>query len=75
MINVSGWGWFVVLGCFLMNLIVNGISYSFGVIFMELLENYERTSAEIAWVYSLNCVTCSWLGNSLFIFPTATLEA
>ncbi|XP_055328719.1 monocarboxylate transporter 12-like [Paramacrobiotus metropolitanus] len=58
----GGWGWFVVLGCFLMNLIVNGTSYSFGVIFMELLANYERTSADIAWVYSLNCVTCSWLG-------------
>ncbi|GAU98923.1 hypothetical protein RvY_09998-2 [Ramazzottius varieornatus] len=58
----GGWGWCVVLGCFMMNLIVNGISYSFGVIFMELLEKYDRTSSDIAWVYSLNCVTCSWLG-------------
>ncbi|OWA53354.1 putative Monocarboxylate transporter 7 [Hypsibius exemplaris] len=67
----GGWGWFVVLGCFLMNLIVNGFSYSFGVVFMELLEKYDRTSAEIAWVYSLNCVTCSWLGP----FATALSNA
>lgn len=49
----GGWGWFVVLGSFLLLFIINGIFYSFGVFYMEFLTYFKGGKGETAWVGSL----------------------
>lgn len=49
----GGWGWFVVLGSFLLLFIINGIFYSFGVFYMEFLTYFKGGHVETAWVISL----------------------
>lgn len=36
----GGWGWVVVLASFIVNLIADGITFSFGVIFVEFLDYF-----------------------------------
>lgn len=49
----GGWGWFVVLGSFLLHVIADGIVYSFGVFYMEFLTYFKGGKGETAWVGSL----------------------
>ncbi|XP_062588832.1 monocarboxylate transporter 12-like [Saccostrea cucullata] len=49
----GGWGWFVVLGSFLLHVVADGIVYSFGVFYMEFLEYFKGGRGETAWVGSL----------------------
>uniref|UniRef100_A0A8W8IN66 Monocarboxylate transporter 13 n=1 Tax=Magallana gigas TaxID=29159 RepID=A0A8W8IN66_MAGGI len=49
----GGWGWFVVLGSFLLHVIINGIFYSFGVFYMEFLTYFKGGIRETARVFSI----------------------
>ncbi|XP_048745466.2 monocarboxylate transporter 9-like [Ostrea edulis] len=49
----GGWGWFVVLGSFLLHVVADGIVYSFGVFYMEFLTYFKGGKGETAWVGSL----------------------
>ncbi|XP_067949510.1 monocarboxylate transporter 12-like [Watersipora subatra] len=49
----GGWGWIVVLGSFLIHVIVDGITYSFGVIFIALLEDFQGGKGDTAWILSI----------------------
>ncbi len=49
----GGWGWVVVLASFLVNMIADGVTFSFGVIFVELQEEFEESRALTAGVVSL----------------------
>ncbi|KAL5012258.1 hypothetical protein ScPMuIL_010809 [Solemya velum] len=49
----GGWGWLCVLGCFLTHVILGGLGFSGGVLFLELQNRYGGSSASISWVYSL----------------------
>jgi hypothetical protein len=49
----GGWGWLVVAGSFLTNLIVDGICYTFGIIMPGLLETFESSNSKTALVGSL----------------------
>ena len=50
----GGWGWCIVLVAFYMNLTVCGISYSSGVYFPVLLEEFGQSTSKTAWVGSLS---------------------
>ncbi|KPL97883.1 Monocarboxylate transporter-like protein 1 [Sarcoptes scabiei] len=49
----GGWGWMVVLASFIINLIADGVSLSFGVIYVELIDYFNESKSKTAWVGSL----------------------
>ncbi|KAK3095274.1 hypothetical protein FSP39_012542 [Pinctada imbricata] len=49
----GGWGWFVVLGSFLLHVFADGIVYSFGVFYVEFLDYFGGGKGETSWVGSL----------------------
>ena len=49
----GGWGWVVVVASLLCNIIVDGVCFSFGVLYLELLEAFEESKGKTAWVGSL----------------------
>lgn len=49
----GGWGWVVVIASFLVNLIADGITFSFGVIFVEFLHYFGEGKSKTAWIGSL----------------------
>ncbi|KAF5294764.1 hypothetical protein FQA39_LY00248 [Lamprigera yunnana] len=55
------WGWVVLFGATLVNLLVPGTVKSFGVLFVEFLEVFRATPAEAAWIPAL----CYFLYSSL----------
>ncbi|XP_054716114.1 monocarboxylate transporter 12-like [Uloborus diversus] len=49
----GGWGWFVVLGSFFCNVIVDGIIFSYGLFLPELAQDLGESKGRLAWVGSL----------------------
>ncbi|XP_066259898.1 monocarboxylate transporter 12-like isoform X1 [Euwallacea similis] len=49
----GGWGWVVVAASFMVNLIADGITFSFGVIFVEFLNYFGENRGTTAWVGGL----------------------
>lgn len=49
----GGYGWVVVFASFFVNLIADGITFSFGVIFVEFLKHFGEGKAKTAWIGSL----------------------
>jgi len=49
----GGWGWVVVAAAFFANLIVDGVTYTFGIIMSELLDHFEAGKGKTALVGSL----------------------
>lgn len=49
----GGYGWVIVLASFVVNLIADGITFSFGVIYVELLKYFGEGKAKTAWIGSL----------------------
>ena len=49
----GGWGWVVVAGSFVCQLLADGCAFSFGVIFVELLDYFGESKGKTAWVGSL----------------------
>lgn len=53
----GGWGWVVVAAAFVVNLIADGITFSFGVIFVEFLNYFGENRGKTAWIGSLFMAT------------------
>ncbi|XP_052784506.1 monocarboxylate transporter 12-B-like [Mya arenaria] len=49
----GGWGWVVCSACFLVHMLIDGLFYSFGVIYVELLEYYGSSKGSTALIGSL----------------------
>lgn len=49
----GGWGWVIVFAAFMVNLIADGITFSFGVIFVEFLHYFGEGKSKTAWIGSL----------------------
>ena len=49
----GGWGWVVVFGSFMVHIIADGCSFSFGVFYVELLDYFKESKAKTAWVGAL----------------------
>ncbi|EAA01104.6 AGAP001782-PA [Anopheles gambiae str. PEST] len=49
----GGWGWVVCFAAFMVNLIADGVTFSFGVMYIELLAYFGEGKGKTAWVGSL----------------------
>lgn len=49
----GGWGWMIVLACFFLNGISEGISFSFGLLYIEFLHEFGSSKSATSWVGSL----------------------
>nr|XP_018903102.1 PREDICTED: uncharacterized protein LOC109034428 [Bemisia tabaci]XP_018903103.1 PREDICTED: uncharacterized protein LOC109034428 [Bemisia tabaci]XP_018903104.1 PREDICTED: uncharacterized protein LOC109034428 [Bemisia tabaci]XP_018903105.1 PREDICTED: uncharacterized protein LOC109034428 [Bemisia tabaci] len=49
----GGWGWVVVFASFVVNLIADGVTFSFGVIFIEFVEYFNESNSKTAWIGSM----------------------
>ncbi|XP_031773343.1 monocarboxylate transporter 12 [Apis florea] len=49
----GGWGYIVVLAAFLIHVIVDGTTYSFGVFYLEFLYYFEEGKGATAWIASI----------------------
>ncbi|XP_058066249.1 uncharacterized protein LOC131215870 [Anopheles bellator] len=49
----GGFGWVVVFSSFMISLIMDGVSFSFGLIYIELLAYFGESKAKTAWIGSL----------------------
>ncbi|KAG7189710.1 hypothetical protein KM043_017378 [Ampulex compressa] len=49
----GGWGWVIVAASFMVNLIADGITFSFGVIYVEFLNYFGEGKSKTAWIGSL----------------------
>ncbi|XP_053607820.1 monocarboxylate transporter 14-like [Plodia interpunctella] len=49
----GGWGWVVVLASFIISMIADGISFSFGLLYIEFLEEFGASKSTTAWIGSL----------------------
>ncbi|CAG9855421.1 unnamed protein product [Phyllotreta striolata] len=57
----GGWGWLVLFGATMVNILVPGTIKSFGVLFVEFIEAFESSPAEAMWIPAL----CYFLYSSL----------
>ncbi|KAH8405181.1 hypothetical protein KR222_007488, partial [Zaprionus bogoriensis] len=57
----GGWGWLILFGSCLTNILIPGTIKSFGVLFVEFVEAYKTTPTKAAWIPSL----CYFLYSSL----------
>ncbi|XP_045201070.2 uncharacterized protein LOC123554788 [Mercenaria mercenaria] len=49
----GGWGWVIAIATFLTNVIVDGVKYSFGIMFVELVETFQKSKSETSWLMSI----------------------
>ena len=49
----GGWGWAVCFASFLLQLLTIGITYTFGILFVDLLEYFGESEATTAWIGSI----------------------
>ncbi|XP_017752869.1 PREDICTED: monocarboxylate transporter 12 [Eufriesea mexicana] len=65
----GGWGYIVVLASFLIHVIADGVTYSFGVFYLEFLYYFEEGKGTTAWIASIlvGVTLCSGPISSLFV--------
>ncbi|KAH0560185.1 uncharacterized protein LOC123266277 [Cotesia glomerata] len=49
----GGWGWMVVLASLVISLIADGVSFSFGLLYIEFLNEFRASKSKTAWIGSL----------------------
>ncbi|CAH0723123.1 unnamed protein product, partial [Brenthis ino] len=49
----GGWGWVVVGSSFIISMIADGISFSFGLLYIEFLDEFQASKSTTAWIGSL----------------------
>ncbi|XP_018575240.1 monocarboxylate transporter 14-like [Anoplophora glabripennis] len=49
----GGWGWLVVLACFYINMISDGVGFTFGLLFIEFLHEFKASKSATSWIGSL----------------------
>ncbi|KFM73267.1 Monocarboxylate transporter 9, partial [Stegodyphus mimosarum] len=49
----GGWGWVVVFASFMINFIADGVSLSFGILFIDFVEYFGASKAKTSWVGSI----------------------
>jgi len=60
----GGWGWVVTIASFFSNMIVDGVCYTFGLLYAELLEEFQAGRSKTALVGSLLVGTYLMIGQS-----------
>ncbi|XP_052815300.1 monocarboxylate transporter 12-like isoform X2 [Mya arenaria] len=49
----GGWGWVIVAASLIFNIIYDGCSYSFGILYEHFLKDFRETKSNTAWIGSL----------------------
>jgi hypothetical protein len=49
----GGWGWVIVVASFILQALSVGIAYTFGVIYVKLLEFFKDSQSSTAWIGSI----------------------
>ncbi|CAH1236657.1 unnamed protein product [Diabrotica balteata] len=49
----GGYGWVIVFASFICNMMVDGVTYCFGIFLPDLVTHYHSTEAKVAWVGSI----------------------
>lgn len=49
----GGWGWIVVLAAAVISAIADGATFSFGLLFIEFLKEFELSKSSTSWIGSL----------------------
>lgn len=49
----GGWGWMVVAASFLINMISDGVGYTFGLLYVEFLHEFKASKSATSWIGSL----------------------
>ncbi|XP_065075123.1 monocarboxylate transporter 5 [Ochlerotatus camptorhynchus] len=49
----GGWGWMVVLASFCIHIVTDGMTYSFGIFYVEFLEYFKEGKGYTAWIASI----------------------
>lgn len=57
----GGWGWAVLFGTMLVNLVTIGHVKSFGVYFPNLMQHFSASPSRVAWIQALQISTCTFL--------------
>jgi hypothetical protein len=68
----GGWGWAVCFGSFLINFILDGTMFSFGLLLIELLDYFGEGKSKTAWIGSSLLGMSMFMGELLFFFTTRT---
>lgn len=65
----GGWGWMVVLGSFMIHIVTDGVTYSFGVFYDEFLGYFNEGKAATSWILSIlvGVTLCSGPISSSFV--------
>lgn len=67
----GGWGWLVVLACFVINLISDGVSFIFGLFLIELVNEFQSSNSAISWIGSMFMSLPLIAGKKyMYSFPT-----
>ena len=49
----GGWGWAVTFAAFMVSVILDGISFSFGIFYKELLIHFNESKSLTSWIISV----------------------
>lgn len=49
----GGWGWMVVLSSLCISMVVDGVSFSFGLLYVEFLKYFKESESKTSWIGSL----------------------
>lgn len=53
----GGYGWVVVMASLMVSLIADGVSFSFGLLYTQLLDYFDEGTTKTAWVSDFKCHT------------------
>ncbi|XP_075212745.1 monocarboxylate transporter 1 isoform X2 [Lycorma delicatula] len=65
----GGWGWVVVFASFMIHIITDGVTYTFGIFYDALLKYFNSSNAATAWIVSIlvGVTLCSGPLSSAFV--------
>ncbi|XP_069688368.1 monocarboxylate transporter 13 isoform X2 [Periplaneta americana] len=65
----GGWGWVVVFASFMIHIVTDGVTYSFGVLYVEFLHYFKEGKGATAWIASIlvGVTLCSGPVSSSFV--------
>lgn len=49
----GGWGWLVVLAAFIINMLSDGVGFTFGLLYIEFLNEFGASKSATSWIGSL----------------------
>ncbi|CAN7997690.1 unnamed protein product, partial [Ixodes hexagonus] len=59
----GGWGWVVVLSSFMIHVIADGVTYTFGIFYLEFLKYFQESKGKTAWIASIMVGTTFCIGK------------